>query len=129
MLKTVSAFLLASIAASMVVGSDPRVTPAITEHQVKQMILAHDLEVMGLTTNTATLIRRGKSDRALQLLEDRLSSSLSSADRLLSEGIRLEPGKWPSLRKTPGRAVDYAVLYGRTELTAPARSVAAKINQ
>ncbi|MEO8033547.1 MAG: hypothetical protein ABI837_03895 [Acidobacteriota bacterium] len=129
MLRVISVFLLASVAASVVVGSDPRITPAITEREAREVILAHDLEVIGLTTNTASLIRRGKTDKALQLLEQRLSASLSSANQLLNDGIRLEPGKGASLRQAPGRAVDYAVQYGRTELTAPARSVAAKVNQ
>jgi hypothetical protein len=124
-----SAVLILVVVATFAIGDSAHPTPTISEQQVKQLVLAHELEVMGLTTNAASLIRQGRTEVALQLLEQRMSSSFASTDELLAAGVRLPPGQSLSLRKSPGRAVDYAVRYGRDALTAPARSVSAKINQ
>jgi hypothetical protein len=124
--RMIAVLIVAVVATSAVGGGAPR---TLTEQEAKQLALAHELEVMGLTTNAASLIRQGRTETALKLLEDRMSFSLAHADQLLAEGVRLEPGRSVSLRKSPGRTVDYAVRYGRDVLTGPARSVAAKVNQ
>ena len=127
MQRLLAVFVLALVVLPAVGGPGP--AAIVTEREAKQLALVHELEIMGLATNAASLIRQGRTERALQLLEQRMSSSFVSADRLLVAGIRLQPGRSLSLRKSPSRAVDYAVHYGRDFLAAPARSVAAKINQ
>ena len=126
-MQRILAVLIIAVVATSAAGGPSRQTR--TDQEARRLALAHELEVMGLTTNAASLIRQGRTEAALRLLEGRLGSSLAATDQLLATGVRLEPEGSVSLRKSPGRAVDYAVRYGRDALTAPARSVAAKVSQ
>ncbi len=96
-------------------------TPADT-----QAALAHELEAMALTANAASLIRAGKTDVALRLLEDRLASSVTEADRYAGGGARL-PADLPNLRAAPGRASKYAADNGLPELAAAASRLAKQL--
>lgn len=91
-----------------------------------QLILAHELETMALTANAAMLVREGRTDRALFLLDQRLGSSLMYSDRALSQNVRV-PGNAPNLRKASERAEKYATTYHLDALAARARAVSAKM--
>ena len=82
----------------------------------KEMALIEQLSTMSLTTNVAMLLRKGRTDQALRLLEERLESSLDSADELIQAGARLPTvPALPSLREAPVRAHKYATEYGLSD--------------
>jgi hypothetical protein len=83
----------------------------------RRAALAHELEVMGLTTAAAGLIREGETEKALRLLEQRLARSTETADVLVGLGGRLSEYE-PNLKLVPERARDYAVTHGLPEVAA-----------
>jgi hypothetical protein len=95
--------------------------------QVKGLLLGRDLEMIGLTANAASLIREGRTERALMLLERRMSSALSQVDQSLDEGIRLPASHSTSLTQTPRRARDYATKNHLGELASQAAAVSHKL--
>ena len=83
----------------------------------KEMYLIEQLSTMSLTTNVATLLRKGKTDKALRILEESLASSVEAADELIQAGARLPTvPSLPSLREAPARAQKYAAENGLTDV-------------
>jgi hypothetical protein len=81
---------------------------------------------MSLTSSAASLVRSGRTDKALALLEQRLDSSVTRADELLGQGARL-PANLGSLHDSPRRAQKYASEQHLDRLAARAAEVAAKL--
>lgn len=111
------------------------VSPVVSEQQktvtmaeYERVMLARDLAVMGLTANAATLLRDGKSEKALLLLDAELSSSLDAASHRVDAGVRLPIEQSVSLRKAPERARDYALRQNRELMAKQAAALAANLN-
>jgi hypothetical protein len=113
-------------------GAAPAITepqPTITRGEFAQTMLARDLEVMALTANTASLIRDGKNEKALLLLEQRLASSLTAAGQRVDAGVRLPSAHSESLRDAPRRARDYAAQGKQEVMAAQAAALLAKLRK
>ena len=92
---------------------------------VRQSALGHELEVMGLTANAAKLIREGKRDQALRLLEHRLTSAADTSNAIVAAGTTLPAdGSWPSLKDSAKRAASYARQNGMQDVATKADAVA-----
>ena len=104
----------------------PPTDPCISESSSKQVRLAHELETMALTTNAAALIRAGRPEKALLLLEQRLTSAVSQASDLTNESVTL-PGGTPNLRAAASRAAKYATENGLTNVATRAQGIAKKL--
>ena len=68
--------------------------------------LAHELETMGLCVNALNALERGDVEKATRLLEHRLASSMSTANRLAVSGVTIT-GPFPNLKEGARRARDY----------------------
>ena len=78
----------------------------VDKDEAQSILLAHELETMSLCVNALTVLERGDVERATRLLEQRLASSLSTADRLASSGITIDQ-PFPNLKEGARRARDY----------------------
>ncbi len=96
--------------------------PCITEQTAQQNRLAHELEVMSLTANAAMLIRNGKTEQAVRLLEQRLTFSVSKTRELTAAGANLPP-EFPNLRDAPRRAAEYARATHQPDLAVQAEEI------
>lgn len=94
----------------------------------REIALVNQLGTMSLATDTAMLIRSGKTDQAVHLLELMLDSSVQAADSLTRLGTRL-PSQMPvpNLKVAPGRAEKYARANGLTEIADRAAVVAGNL--
>lgn len=101
--------------------------PAITRAEFEQTLLARDLEVMALTSGAASLIRDGKTEKALVLLEQRLGLALSAASQRADAGARLPSARFDSLRDAPRRARLYAAGQRQDAMAAQASALEAKL--
>ena len=119
------AVLILLLAAAPIAGEPPE---TMTRMEMEQTLLARDLEVMGLTTGAARLIREGRTERALQLLEQRLASSLTAAGQRVDAGVRLPARGASSLLSAPGRAAAYATSQKQDVLAAQATALSSKLS-
>jgi hypothetical protein len=78
---------------------------------------------MGLCVNALNVLERGDVERATRLLEQRLASSLSAADRLAASGVTIDQ-PIPSLKDGARRARDYVE---RHEIAPGVRQEAGKL--
>jgi len=94
----------------------------------REIALVNQLGTMSLATETATLIRSGKTDQAIRLLEVMIDSSVEATDSLTRLGTRL-PSQMPmpNLKVAPSRAEKYARANGLTEVADRAAVVAANL--
>ena len=81
---------------------------------------------MALTSSTASLIRSGKTEAALRLLEHRMASSVSQAGKLTDSGVRLPP-ETPNLREAAKRAAKYASENNLPQVAATANEISSKL--
>lgn len=124
-----AAFILITVGASGASEPTPEVIPAVIEEpEVDELLLARDLETMGLASSAASLIRKGDNERAIRVLEHYLSSSLSSANERVNQGTRLRTGELPSLRQTSARTKKYAEAHGLSVMAAQAANLNTKLN-
>ncbi len=114
------------VALLSILGSSPADAPCVSEMSFQQARLGHELEVMALTANAATLIRSGKTEKAVRLLEQRLTSAVSEASELTNGGVIL-PADTPNLRAAPGRAAKYASENNLPKVAAQAKEIAKKL--
>ncbi len=96
------------------------------DREMQQLILARELETLALTTNAASLIREGRPERALMLLEQRLRDALRQSNKLVDSGVHL-PKPLPSLQAAPDRAQRYGQTYDSREIAASAMALARKL--
>lgn len=105
-----------------------RATP-VTKGEVDAVLLGRDLEQVGLTVGAASLIRAGKSEQALRLLDQQLALALSAAKGRVDAGTRLPRDGYRSLHDAPRRARDYARTTHRNDLAAQADAVMQKVGE
>ena len=94
----------------------------------KEIALVHELGTIGLTADVATLVRQGKTEQALRILDRMLSTSVEAADELVEAGGRLpRVPSLLSLREAPARAQRYASSNGLTDTANRAAAPAASL--
>ena len=91
-----------------------------TEEVLPSVQLSHQLETVTLCALTLGAMERGDEAKAREVLELWMRTSLSEADRLLSQGADLGGMALPNLREGVRRASEYE---GDPELAARAATV------
>ncbi len=116
--------LLILLVSGPITGEPPQ---TISRSEFDQALLGRDLEVMGLTTAAATLIREGRTEKALQLLELRLGTAVTAAGQRVDAGVRLPAAHAASLLAAPRRASEYAARQKQDVLAAQAAALSLKL--
>lgn len=76
----------------------------------REVALVNQLGTMSLATSAASLLRRGKTEQAIRMLERTIDESIDAADQLTRLGTRLPSNAaLPSLAAAPRRARTYAL--------------------
>ena len=117
------AIVLALIVVSIINAGGWIFANQVDENAVQGVQLAHELETMGLCVNALNSLERGDVETATRLLEHRLASSLSVADRVAASGITIDQAI-PNLKESARRAHDYVE---RHEIAPGARQEARKL--